>query len=130
MHAQHKLGHGPCLRSRARLVLRDGLGERIGAAVFFHPAESVDALPHGETGEDAGVERKPSGTRGAAGGGIHEDFVRGETPFGVLWITVDQAHELRKTHGARACEAMLEKVERTLANGLRPAEETGAVGRR
>jgi diguanylate cyclase (GGDEF)-like protein len=58
----------------------------------------------------------------------YEDFVRGETPLGVLWITVDQAHEMRGTHGARACEAMFEKVERTLANGLKPAEEMGQWG--
>ena len=36
--------------------------------------------------------------------------------------------ELRKTHGARACETMLEAVERTLANGLRPGEEVGRWG--
>ena len=30
-----------------------------------------------------------------------EDFALGGPPFGVLWITVDQAQELRKTHGAR-----------------------------
>jgi diguanylate cyclase (GGDEF)-like protein len=57
-----------------------------------------------------------------------EDIARGHLPFGVLWVTVDQAHELRKTHGARACEAMLEKVEHALANGLRPGEELGRWG--
>jgi GGDEF domain-containing protein len=41
---------------------------------------------------------------------------------------VDQAHDLRKTHGERACETMLETVERTLANGLRPGEEVGRWG--
>ena len=35
---------------------------------------------------------------------------------------------MRKTHGAGACEAMLEKIERALANGLRPAEELGRWG--
>ncbi len=49
-------------------------------------------------------------------------------PLGLLWISVDQAHELRKSHGARACETMLEKVERTLAHGLKPAEEIGRWG--
>jgi len=49
-------------------------------------------------------------------------------PFGVLWITVDQAHELRRTHGAQACEAMLDKVERAMLNGLRPTEEMGRWG--
>jgi hypothetical protein len=42
---------------------------------------------------------------------------------------------IRRTICARptapgACEAMLEKVERALANGLRPAEEMGPLGRR
>jgi diguanylate cyclase (GGDEF)-like protein len=54
--------------------------------------------------------------------------MRGGSPLGVLWITVDQAQALRKTHGARACEAMLEKLERALAQGLRPAEELGRWG--
>jgi diguanylate cyclase (GGDEF)-like protein len=46
----------------------------------------------------------------------------------VLWITVDQAGELRKTHGAGACEAMLGKMARAMASGLRPAEEMGRWG--
>ena len=59
---------------------------------------------------------------------MHEDFLRGDIPLGVLWVTVDQARDLRRTHGARACDAMLEKVERTLVNGLKPAEEIGRWG--
>ena len=49
---------------------------------------------------------------------MHEEFLRSDVPLGVLWVTVDQAQRLRQTHGARACEAMLEKVERTLAQRL------------
>jgi diguanylate cyclase (GGDEF)-like protein len=45
-----------------------------------------------------------------------------------LWITVDQAEELRKTHGAAACNAMLEKVRHAVAQGLRPTEEMGRWG--
>ncbi len=45
-----------------------------------------------------------------------------------MWISVDQAHGLRKTHGSGACEAMLEKVQRALVQGLRPAEEVGRWG--
>jgi diguanylate cyclase (GGDEF)-like protein len=41
---------------------------------------------------------------------------------------VDQAPDLRKTHGAGACEAMLKKVERALAHGLRPVEYLGRWG--
>jgi diguanylate cyclase (GGDEF)-like protein len=46
----------------------------------------------------------------------------------VLWIGVDQAQGLRKTHGSSACEAMLGKVQHALAQGLRPAEEAGRWG--
>ncbi len=57
-----------------------------------------------------------------------DEFTEWGTPLGLLWITVDQAHELRKTHGARACDSMIERIERTLTNGLRPAEELGRWG--
>jgi diguanylate cyclase (GGDEF)-like protein len=100
---------------------------RIGAAVIFHPAESLDALPHGETGEGSGVETDQAELEDRLEA-EYEDFAHGGSPFGVLWITVDQAHDLRMTHGARACEEMLEKVERTLANGLRPTEKIGRWG--
>lgn len=35
---------------------------------------------------------------------------------------------MSKTHGSSACEAMLEKVQRALAQGLRPGEEVGRWG--
>lgn len=126
VRARHKLGHSVPVITRV-LVLRDGLGGRIGAAALFHPAESLDALPHGETGEDSGGEA----SRGEFQERLQlefDDFVRGGPPFGILWIGVDQAQELRKTHGAAACHAMLEKVRRAVAQGLRPAEEMGRWG--
>ena len=97
MRTQHKLGHE--LQAITRVVaLRDALGERIGTAAVFHPAESLDALPHGVTGENGAV--------GASQADLEdrlqiefEDFARGGLPFGVLWISVDQAQGLRKTHG-------------------------------
>jgi diguanylate cyclase (GGDEF)-like protein len=123
---RHKLGHEMKAITRV-VVLHDGLGERIGTAAVFHPAESLDALPHGVTGENEAV--------GASQADIEdrlqiefEDFARGGLPFGVLWICVDQAQELRKTHGSSACESMLEKVQRALSQGLRPAEEVGRWG--
>src|SRR5215467_3449840 len=45
VRVRHKLGHEVPVMMRA-LVLRDGLGVRIGLAAIFHPAESLDALPH------------------------------------------------------------------------------------
>jgi diguanylate cyclase (GGDEF)-like protein/PAS domain S-box-containing protein len=126
VHLRHRLGHDLPVMVR-KLVLRDGLGNRIGTAAVFHPAESLDALPRGETGESQGVEESQAELKDRLGA-LFEDFTQSGMPFGVLWITVDRAHELRKTHGAGACEAMLEKVERALAQGLRPAERLGRWG--
>jgi diguanylate cyclase (GGDEF)-like protein/PAS domain S-box-containing protein len=124
--ARHKLGHEMQVMVRA-LVLRDALGERIGTAIVFHPAESMDALPHGARVDGAPVtlsevdfeEHLRSEFEDCAGGGL---------PFGILWIKVDQAETLRKTHGAGACEAMLDKLQHSLATGLRPAEILGRWG--
>jgi PAS domain S-box-containing protein/diguanylate cyclase (GGDEF)-like protein len=123
---RHKLGQDVPMIARIQ-VLRDGLGGRIGTAVVFHPAESLDALPHGETGGDQTVQASQTDLEERLGS-VFEDFTQGGQSFGLLWITVDQAHGLRKTHGAGACEAMLEKVARTLIHGLRPGEEMGRWG--
>jgi hypothetical protein len=123
VYLRHQLGHE--LPAIARiLVLRDGLGERIGTAVTFHPAQSLDALPHGETSQDENAAATLTDLDERLGTEF-EDFTRSGQPFGVLWIAVDQGQCLHKTHGARACEAMLEKVERALSGGLRPSEELG-----
>jgi len=126
VHALHKLGHEVPVMARY-FLLRDGMGGRMGMSVLFHPADSLDALPHGECdqGGDLKASQAVLDDRMAT---MFGDFMRGGLPFGVLWISVDQAAALRKTHGAGACEAMLEKVKTTLANGLRPAEEMGRWG--
>lgn len=126
VRARQKLGHGIPVIARA-LVLRDGLGERIGAVALFHPTESLDALPHGESSEDAGADEGRAEFEERLQTEF-DDFMRGGPPFSVLWIGVDQAQELRKTHGANACHAMLEKVRRALVHGLRPAEEMSRWG--
>jgi diguanylate cyclase (GGDEF)-like protein/PAS domain S-box-containing protein len=126
IHVRHKMGHEFPALVRV-LVLRDEMGIRIGLVALFHPAESLDALPHGEIGENSCVGESQSQIEDRLEREF-ENFGRGETPLGVLWITVDQAHGLRGTHGARACEAMLEKVASTLINGLEPTEEIGRWG--
>jgi diguanylate cyclase (GGDEF)-like protein len=126
LHAVHRLGHGISAMART-LVLRDGLGSQIGMAVLFHPAECLDALPHGVTHEKEDVEASQADLKDRLES-LFEDFIHGGPTFGVLWITVDQAHDLRRTHGAGACEAMLLKIERALAQGLRPAEHLGRWG--
>jgi diguanylate cyclase (GGDEF)-like protein len=124
---QHKLG--PVLKVMAReLPLRDGLGQRVGISVIFHPAETMDALPHGEYGGDGSADEESQTEFEERLAALFEDFQQGGESFGVLWITVDQAQDLRRTHGAGACETMLEKVERAFANGLRPSEEWGRWG--
>jgi diguanylate cyclase (GGDEF)-like protein/PAS domain S-box-containing protein len=126
VHMRHRLGHELPAMVRI-LVLRDGLGERIGTAAVFHPAERLDALPHGDCSQDAAVETSQAEMQDRLEIEF-EDYARSHLPFGVLWITVDQAHELRRTHGVRACDGMLEKVARVLAGGLRPGEEVGRWG--
>ena len=110
-----------------QVLLRDGMGARIGTALLFHSAECLDALPHGETGEDESVRSSQDDLKDRLDS-LFEDLTHGGPDFGVLWIGVDQAHELRRTHGSGACEAMFTKVERTLAHGLRPAEHMGRWG--
>ncbi len=126
VQVRHKLGHDVPVVARV-LSLRNGMGGRIGAGVVFHPARSIDAVPHGELGEDASVGDSQTEMEERLAS-MHEDFLRSDIPLGVLWVTVDQACGLRRTHGARACAAMLEKVERTLASGLKPFEEIGRWG--
>jgi diguanylate cyclase (GGDEF)-like protein/PAS domain S-box-containing protein len=126
VHALHKLGHDVPVMARY-FVLRDGMGGRVGMAVLFHPADSLDSLPHGKCdhGGDLKASQAVLEDRLAT---LFGDFTRGGQSFGILWISVDQAAELRKTHGSKACEAMLEKVEQAMVNGLRPAEEMGRWG--
>jgi diguanylate cyclase (GGDEF)-like protein len=126
VRARHKLGHEIPVITRY-LVLRDGLGERIGAATLFHPAESLDALPHGTGSGDAETEEALEEFEERLQTEF-DDFRRGGSPFSVLWIGVDSAEELRKTHGVSACKSMLEKVRHALAQGLRPAEEMSRWG--
>src|SRR5580704_13399245 len=126
VHAQHKLGHDVPAIAR-RVILRDGLGERIGMATVFHPGEQLAALPHGETSDGAEVLQSLVELEDRLTVEF-EAFLHEGVPLSVLWISVDQARELRKTHGARASETMLESVERALANGLRPGEEVGRWG--
>lgn len=126
LHVRHRLGHDVPAVVQV-LVLRDGLGERIGTAALFHPTEALDELPRGECGEGIDVEKSQADLEERIDE-VFEDFTQTGVPFGVLWVTVDQAHELRKTHGSRACEAMLEKVARAVRNGLRSTEELGRWG--
>jgi len=126
VHAQHKLGRDVPAIAR-RVILRDGMGSRIGTAAAFHPGELSTALPHGESSEGDVVRQSQAELEDRLANEF-EMFLHEGVPLAVLWIGVDQGPELRKTHGERACETMLEAVERTLANGLHPGEEVGRWG--
>lgn len=126
VHAQHKRGADLTALVRTQL-LRDGLGMRIGSVVAFRQAEQWDALPSGAITPDSDAEAMQARMEERVEE-FFNDFKRRGIPFGLLWIAVDQAEDLRKTHGARACEAMLERMERTLTSGLRPGEELGRWG--
>ncbi|MGA2848034.1 MAG: diguanylate cyclase [Terracidiphilus sp.] len=126
MPLRHRLGHQLPAIVRV-MVLRNGLGERIGNMVVFHPAHSLDALPHGATAENEDLNENLTDLDERLQREF-EDFTQGAPPFGVLWLTVDQAQSLRKTHGPQACDAMFGKVERALAGGLRPTDQLGRWG--
>jgi PAS domain S-box-containing protein len=128
VEAHHKLGHVVQLMAQ-RVQLRDALGGCIGTAVFFHPAQGLDALPHGETGdgEAEGVQAGQADLEELLQV-EYDDFARGGPPLGVLWMRVDQAAALRKSHGAAANHSMLDKVRRAVAQGLRPGEQMGQWG--
>jgi PAS domain S-box-containing protein/diguanylate cyclase (GGDEF)-like protein len=126
VHVQHRQGHEIPAMVRV-LVLRNALGGRIGMAAIFHPAERLDALPHGEWRDNEADEAGQADLQDRLEAEFAE-CARSRLPFGVLWITVDQAQTLRKTHGKRACEAMLEKVAHVVGNGLRSGEEAGRWG--
>jgi diguanylate cyclase (GGDEF)-like protein/PAS domain S-box-containing protein len=121
INVRHKLGRDMQLIARVQ-VLRDGLGEQIGTAITFHPAESLDPLSHSTPAtlsEVAFEEHLRSELEDCEAAGL---------PCGIYWIKVDQAEGLRKTHGTGACDAMLAKLEHALAAGLRPAEVLGRWG--
>jgi diguanylate cyclase (GGDEF)-like protein/PAS domain S-box-containing protein len=126
VHVRHKLGHSLDAIAR-RVHLCDRLGGRIGAALVFHSAASLEALPHGEMAEGERLEESQADFEERLQEGF-EDSQAGGAPFGVLWVDVDQARELRKTHGLAACHAMLDKVRHALAQGMRPADEIGRWG--
>ncbi len=122
----HKLGHQVPGMLR-KVELQDSQASPMGAVLLFYPAEEVDALPRGESGEAVGIEAGQAEMEDRLDAAHHQWTTSG-MPFGLLWITVDQARSLRKTHGRDACEAMLCSVEDTLLRQMKPAETIGRWG--
>lgn len=130
VHLRHSQGHALPAMLR-RTPLRDAVGKRIGTLLRFHPVEGVDALPRGGTDEDGSLDKHVERSQADMEDRLDEawqEWSANQAPFGVLWITVDQATMLRKTHGRDASEAMLAIVERTLVHALRPTEILGRWG--
>jgi diguanylate cyclase (GGDEF)-like protein len=122
----HRLGHSVPGMLR-KVTLRDSRGNPAGAALLFYPVEEMDKLPHGETGEGAEIERSQAAMEDRLDA-AHHQWLTSRMPFGLLWITVDQAESLRKTHGRDACDAMLRTMEQTLLRQMKPAEVMGRWG--
>jgi len=130
VNLRHKQGHSLPAMLR-RTSLRDPLGKRFGTLLRFHPIEEIDTLPHGQTDQDDSHENRIEQSQGEMEDRLDEawhEWSTNQVPFGLLWISVDQATMLRKTHGRDASEAMLAIVERTLLHGLRPSEILGRWG--
>jgi diguanylate cyclase (GGDEF)-like protein/PAS domain S-box-containing protein len=126
VHVEHKNGHPMNVMTHS-MVLRDGLGRQIGSAVFFHSTDAMESLPRGTYGGDKRVLASQTEVEEQLQA-VFADYQQGGSPFGVLWITVDQAADLCKTHGVAAERALMEKVERAISNGLRPGEALGRWG--
>ena len=122
----HKLGHEVPGMLR-KVTLQDAQASAMGTVLLFYPAEEVDALPRGESGEATGIEASQAEMEDRLDAAHHQWTTSG-MPFGLLWITVDQARSLRKTHGRDACEAMLRAVEDTLLRQMKPSETIGRWG--
>ena len=122
----HHLGHSVPAMLR-KVPLCNETGARVGAVLLFHPVEELGALPHGESGDGAAVEHAQADMEGRLDA-AHHQWETNRVPYGLLWITVDQAASLRKTHGREACDSMLRNVEQTLIRGLRPNEVLGRWG--
>ncbi len=122
----HRQGHSVPGMLR-RVALHNALGKPSGTALLFYPVEEVDALPHGDLGEGTDIERSQAEMEDRLDA-AHHQWKTSRMPYGLLWITVDQAQALRKTHGRDACEAMLRTVEQTLQRQMKPAEIMGRWG--
>jgi diguanylate cyclase (GGDEF)-like protein/PAS domain S-box-containing protein len=127
VHLRHRQGHSLPAMLR-RNLLRNALGKCFGTLLRFHPVEEIDTLPHSLAEATGGSENRVEQSQAEMEDRLDEAWHEWSTnalPFGLLWITVDQAATLRKTHGRDASEAMLTIVERTLLHGLRPGEILG-----
>ncbi len=130
VHLCHQQGHRLPVKMH-RMPLRTIFGKRCGTLLRFHPAEEADSLSNGENCYYAQIENRIEHAQADLEVRLDEasrDWMANAMPYGVMWILVDQAGTLRKTHGRDAFEAMTYIVEKTLLHGLKPAELLGRWG--
>ncbi len=123
---RHHLGHKLPAMLR-KVPMRDHNGDRLGTVLLFHAVADVDTLSHAVNSEAPGRGRTQSELESHLDEAF-DDWKSNNAPFGLLWIVVDQASQMRRTHGRDACEAMLGIVEHRLAQGLRQSEIIGRWG--
>lgn len=123
---RHKLGHSVPVMLREETLI-SSLGNFLGTAFLFYPVEVTDSLPRGDCGGDRGIERTQT-DMGDRLDAAHHQWLTSGMPFGLLWMTVDQAPTLRKTHGKDACEEMMRTLEHTLFRQMKPGEVIGRWG--
>jgi diguanylate cyclase (GGDEF)-like protein/PAS domain S-box-containing protein len=114
-----------------RIALRDEMGGRLGTLLRFYTVEEIDTVLHGDTEGDSFSDQRLEQSLSAIEDRLDEaqrEWTNNAVPYGVMWILVDQAPALRKTHGHDASEAMMAIVEKTLLHGLRPTEILGRWG--
>jgi len=130
VNLRHHGGHSlPAMMHRT--ALRNCLGKHFGTLLRFHTVEEIDSLLHGETSDDSVTEHRLEQSQAGMEDRLDEaarEWTSNGVPYGVMWVMVDQAATLRKTHGHDASEAMMSIVEKTLLHALRPTEILGRWG--
>jgi PAS domain S-box-containing protein/diguanylate cyclase (GGDEF)-like protein len=126
----HQRGHTlPAMMHRS--PLRNVLGKRFGTLLRFHTVDEIDTLLHGESSEDSLPEHRLEQSQAGLEDRLEEacrEWLANGVPYGLIWVLIDQAAALRRTHGRDASEAMINIVEKTLLHGLRPTEILGRWG--
>jgi diguanylate cyclase (GGDEF)-like protein len=119
----HKLGYTVAGMVRV-FDLHDSLGASSGKALLFYPIEDLETIADVESPDAIDIEHNHSEMKDRLEA-AHHQWMTGDIPFGLLWIKVDQAESLRKSHGRDACESMLRTVQQTLARQRKPSEVIG-----
>ncbi len=127
---RHKDGQRVPVRVRA-VPIRDFDGGIIGAAEVFDERvllPDADEHAHSRAVHDSvdaltGIP-DPESTRRHLDGWLL-DFTDSQLAFGLLTIAIDGLEGLRTSRGAKAAEAMVRVVARTLSSNLRPSDLAG-----